>query len=270
MQKLISFTIKAEKGFFKKPDINDFFYLTYNMLHKPAILGILGAIVGLEGYKKNEVLPEYYIKLKDIPIGIKPIGDEKGNFEKSIIYYTNTTGHANEGEKKSGEKEPGATLQIKEQTLIEPSYEIFLLLDMKDKNQKKIYENIYNQKAEYLPYLGKNDYSLWWDKDHVKEYEWQEIDKHEEAFSILTFFIKEKASLENIKENSDSEFDLFDFTNIGNEASFAYFENLPVAFDEELFQYSYKNIVYTNFKIDKSASLKNIFHIGSRQYVQLN
>ena len=51
-QKLISFDLKAEFGFFKKPDINDI-YLTYNMLHKPALLGILGAVIGLQGYQKN-------------------------------------------------------------------------------------------------------------------------------------------------------------------------------------------------------------------------
>jgi CRISPR-associated protein Cas5h len=48
--KLVSFDLKADFGFFKKPDINDGLYLTYNMLHKPTLLGILGAIVGLQGY----------------------------------------------------------------------------------------------------------------------------------------------------------------------------------------------------------------------------
>ena len=76
MKKLISFIIKAEKGFMKKPDINEGIYLTYNMLHKPAILGILGAIIGLKGYEKNEVFPEYYRELKHIPVGVKPQGDE--------------------------------------------------------------------------------------------------------------------------------------------------------------------------------------------------
>jgi CRISPR-associated protein Cas5h len=270
MQKLISFTIMAEKGFFKKPDINDFFYLTYNMIHKPAILGILGAIIGLDGYKENEVFPEYYIKLKNIPVGIKPIGDEKGNFQKSIIYYTNTTGHANEGEKKKGQKEPGATLQISEQTLIKPCYKIFLLLDIKDENQKILYENIKNQKAEYLPYLGKNDYSLWWDKDEVKEYKWEKRENHETSYLLSSIFIKENFALKNMKEDSDKDFNLFDFTTNDEEAKFAYFENLPVGFDENLFQYKYENIVYTNFKLDETVSLKNVFKVGDDEYVQLN
>ena len=38
-QRLISFDIQADFGFFKKPDYNDGVLLTYNMLHKPALLG---------------------------------------------------------------------------------------------------------------------------------------------------------------------------------------------------------------------------------------
>ena len=72
-KKIISFDLNAEFGFFKKPDINDGIYLTYNMLHKPALLGIIGAIIGLKGYERNGVLPEYYNKLKHIKVGIQPL-----------------------------------------------------------------------------------------------------------------------------------------------------------------------------------------------------
>ena len=62
-QRLISFDIQADFGFFKKPDYNDGVLLTYNMLHKPALLGILGAIIGLRGYRKKGEWPEYYQRL---------------------------------------------------------------------------------------------------------------------------------------------------------------------------------------------------------------
>jgi len=89
MKKLISFDLYANMGFLKKPDINEKIYLTYNMLHKPCTLGILGAIAGLKGFTKNNELPEYYQKLKDVPIGIKPIGKycENGNFADVVIIY---------------------------------------------------------------------------------------------------------------------------------------------------------------------------------------
>ncbi len=110
--KIISFIIRSEKGFFKKPDINEDIYLTFNMIHKPSLLGIFGAIIGLKGFQKNEEMPEYYQKLKNLQIGIKPINDEKGNFLKSIITYTNTTGFASE--------EESGNLIISEQTIINP------------------------------------------------------------------------------------------------------------------------------------------------------
>lgn len=90
--KLISFDIFAEMGFFKKPDINSGVYLTYNMLHKPALLGILGAVIGLSGYKENGKLPEYYNILRELRVGIQPLNSDKGNYTKTVIKYNNGTG----------------------------------------------------------------------------------------------------------------------------------------------------------------------------------
>ena len=60
MDKLISFDLRGDFGMLKKPDTNEPVYLTFNMLHKPALLGILGAILGLKGFRKQKELPEYY------------------------------------------------------------------------------------------------------------------------------------------------------------------------------------------------------------------
>lgn len=254
MKKLISFIIRAEKGLLKKPDINDGIYLTYNMLHKPAALGILGAIIGLEGYKENGVLPEYYVKLKDIPIGIAPVGDEQGNFQKTIITYNNTTGFAS--------SESGGNLIITEQTLIKPSYKIFLLLDIEDKNQKKIYHNILKQEAEYLPYLGKNDYSMWWKREEVEEYhenEWGNFKKGKNL-KFSSFFQKESSVMKQVVEA------------IGRKGlaeqkdNFYYFERIPVSFNEELFQYTMGNIVYSNvmFKETVEIKMQNIYELKNK------
>lgn len=61
---LISIDLKSGFGFFKKPDINDSIYLTYNMIHKPALLGLLGAVLGLGGHKSYGKLPQYYEELQ--------------------------------------------------------------------------------------------------------------------------------------------------------------------------------------------------------------
>ncbi len=49
-RKLISFDLQGDFGFFRKPDVNDGIQLGYNLIHKPSVLGLLGAIIGLQGY----------------------------------------------------------------------------------------------------------------------------------------------------------------------------------------------------------------------------
>jgi CRISPR-associated protein Cas5h len=261
MKKLISFTVYAEKGFLKKPDINEGIYITYNMLHKPATLGILGAIIGLEGYKKNQELPEYYTKLKDIPIGIKPERHDKGNFQKTIITYNNTTGLA------SGE----GNLIVTEQTLIEPAYTIFLLLDIEVEEQKQLFTNLKNQEAEYLPYLGKNDYSLWWDKEEVKEYEFDKVNGLDKAISIETLINKNKIIItETIDDELSSDFDFLELSSLDETDNYLYFENLPIGFNTKLFQYDMANFALTTFKL-KPQHIDNLFYLkDTKQFIQLN
>lgn len=262
MRKLISFQIKADKGLLKKPDINDGMYLTYNMLHKPAILGILGAIIGLEGYQKNGELPAYYQKLKDVPVGVRPLDDEKGNFQKTIITYNNTTGFAS--------AEAGGNLMVTEQTLVKPSYEIFLLLDITIEEQNILYNNIKKQEACYLPYLGKNDYSIWWNKDDVKEYNWEKLENSSSSVTLDTIFDKHNESVEGMQEEDEIfSDDFFAMLNCIEHQPFMYFERLPIGFDNKLFQYTYNDYAYTNVKLSAKA-LRNIYCLDNEKYIQLN
>src|SRR5690554_3835995 len=118
MEKLVSIDLEADFGFFRKPNTNEGIAMSYNMLHKPGLLGILGAILGLEGYQKRGVLPEYYKQLHSLKVGIAPLRDERGNFSKTTIVYTNTVGYAN----KDG------NFIAYENILIRPSYRIFVAL----------------------------------------------------------------------------------------------------------------------------------------------
>jgi len=253
MKKLISFTIKAEKGFLKKPDINDGIYLTYNMLHKPALLGILGAIIGLKGYQKNGVLPEYYKELKDIPVGVMPVGDEKGNFQKTKITYNNTTGLAS--------NEEGGNLIITEQTLIKPSYKIYLLLDVEKENELALYNNIKEQKAVYLPYLGKNDYSLWWEKEEVEEYSNWDVFVKNSNFKISTIFKKDEAIVNYIAKAMGRR------ALAGQKNDFNYFERLPIDFNNELYQYNYADFAYSNVVLEDEVKVNanNLYQIINKE-----
>ena len=49
----LKFTIEGKTAFFKIPEVNAVQYFTYGNIHKPALLGILGAIMGYGGYTQQ-------------------------------------------------------------------------------------------------------------------------------------------------------------------------------------------------------------------------
>ena len=257
-RKTISFDLYAEMGFLKKPDINEKVYLTYNTLHKPVLLGILGAIAGLKGYTENNFFPEYYNQLKHVPAGIAPIGKgcENGTFEKVVTTYNNTTGFAS--------TEEGGNLMIAEQTLIKPAFRIYLLIDTTNPTEEKLLKNLKGQSAEFIPYLGKNDYMAWWSSDSVKEYVARPFECHRD-FKVETLFLKRNPLVREYKEETFSL-----FTSGNNNGSYMYFEKLPIGFNEELFQYDYGDFALTDWTIQKGATLKNLFELTDGPVVQLN
>ena len=55
----VAFTLKGRTAFFKKPDVNVNTYFTYNNIHKIALLGVLGAVIGLGGYIQQKQEMKY-------------------------------------------------------------------------------------------------------------------------------------------------------------------------------------------------------------------
>ena len=260
MKKLISIDLFADFGMLKKPDTNEPVYLTFNMLHKPALLGILGAITGLEGFKEKGELPEYYLKLKELQVGIQPLHHENGNFQKTTIAYNNTTGMAS--------KEQGGNLIVTEQTLIAPAYRCYFYLETENELHRKIDKNLSSNQAEYLPYLGKNEFSVWWEK--YGEYDSEEFIP-ENNFKINSIFIKDKP----VKEGRYEEyFDLFaDLSDRGN--SFIYFERLPVGYMEiapKQFQYEFRNFAFSDWSYKPEYKTGNFTLLkikGDEQIIQV-
>lgn len=238
---LISFDLRADLGFLKKPDHNDGLILSYNMLHRPALLGILGAIAGMEGYQRKGELPSYYLKLQDLLLSIEPLGHEKGNFQKSSVKYTNTVGYANEE----------GPLLVEETMLIRPAYRCYLLLDLDNPDHEKLYQFIGAGYAEYIPYFGKNEYQAWIDGPMLT-YEHRAF-KPADEFNISSLFIKD-GSIRKQKVRST-------FSSVMNKGSFCYFERLPVGFDEELCQYELGNFAYTDWTLKPDAVIDNLYEI---------
>lgn len=247
MQRLISVDWRATFGFLKKPDINEGIYLTYNLLHKPVLLGILGAVAGLGGYgrpayMRPERILEYRRLLAGVRVAIAPLDADRGNFRKAVIKYTNTVGYANDG----------ATLIVAEQTLIGPAYRTWLLLDDTDATHALLLERLRRREAEFVPYLGKNEFPLWW--DNVREWE-VEAAAPTEFFRVSSAF--RKPGPEQLARKTEGG------RRAGKLGTFLYFERLPLGFQkmgkEE--QYELVEFMLTDFELEPEQGLTDLVHV---------
>ena len=41
----VKFTLSGRNAFFKKPEVNAYYYFTYSQIHKIALMGMFGAIL---------------------------------------------------------------------------------------------------------------------------------------------------------------------------------------------------------------------------------
>ena len=261
MEKLVSIDLEADFGFFRKSDTNEGISMSFNMLHKPALLGIFGAILGLEGYQKRGVLPEYYQKLQELKVGIAPLKDDNGNFAKTTIVYTNTVGYAN----KDG------NFIAYENTLIKPSFRVFMAIS----DDHPLYDSLKNGIAEFIPYLGKNEFPVWWSTESFKEYDLK-LFSYNYDYQVKTLFCKkgeESSRIGEVKENNLGFAAMFSQFS----ESFFYFERLPVGFQEfetkkrgKEYQYEMAPFVYSSAKFSADYKLENLFILNSNEVVQLN
>lgn len=256
--KLISFDIESNFGFFRKPESNNTLNVSYNMIHRPAILGILGAIIGLEGYKEKGKFPEYYKRLNHLKIGITPLNHEQGNYLKTPIKYLNTVGYANKG----------ATFLTEELTLIAPKYRVYLLLNLNSDDDTSLYNSLKSKKTEFIPYFGKNEFTAWW--DNFIEYEFSLVNSERHLSGKLeTLFIRNQIIRDSVEEDNSSFLDMMDADDF-DEVPFMYFERLPVDFDMDLIQYQMEEMVFTNYKIKNLQNLPDLYYLkNSNHYVQL-
>lgn len=257
MEKLISFDLQADFGFMKKPDVNAGMQFSYNMLHKPALLGILGAIAGMGGYQHQGRFPDYYERLAGLPVSIEPLEGrhERGNFKRTLITYTNTVGYANER----------MNLVIQEHTLVQPGYRCYLLLDPEiNSDQRLLYDRIHSGQSVYVPYLGKNEFHAWWDPACVQDHKWNTFEA-KNNFRIDSLFIRKYPLRDHRQE---ARIDLSTMTTV-NASSFAYFERLPLYFwdDPKFIQYELAEFVFTDWVFAPEVQISNLFWLEEVQKI---
>lgn len=235
---VLRFTLKGSHAFFKKPEMNSYVYFTYGNVHKVAMMGIFGAILGYAGYtqmqpytkqkKKSEVTesyPEFYKSLKDVKISVIPSKRYKhGVIPKKIQAFNNSVGYAS--------KEQGGNLIVKEQWLENPEWEICVLIDCEE--AEKIKESICSHKCIYYPYLGKNDHFA--DIINISVEDAKAIDFEMGCLQCLA--PEDQIESVDLDEDEMEEMDAF--------SEFRYKEALPMGMDGWTNQYIMKNMIYTD------------------------
>ncbi|MBO8464311.1 MAG: type I-B CRISPR-associated protein Cas5 [Firmicutes bacterium] len=226
--RIVKFTLKGEHAFFKKPDVNSYIYFTYNQIHKVALLGMFGAILGYQGYEsqKGKSYPEFYEKLKDLKLAIIP-KSKYGIFAKKIQVFNNSVGYAS--------FEQGGNLIVKEQWIENPEWDIYFAVV--DEASEQLADSILKRKCIYIPYLGKNDHpaEIW------NPIDLEGIEKKEEGITIHSLMPKDNVELESDFEEEEME-----------ELLFRYEEELPIGLKENVNTYQLTKLIYTNQPIKES------------------
>lgn len=244
----ISFTLEGKTAFFKKPEVNTYVYFTYGNIHKVALMGLFGAILGYGGYtqqlnkegktkKLTQSYPEFYEKLNCLKVAICPLA-EKGFLHKKIQTFNNSVGYAS--------KETGGNLIVKEQWLENPAWKIYVLLDCPEAIELSKY--LLEKKCIYIPYLGKNDHPA-----DIKNVQICEVTEMKSGNGrIYDLFPQENGTLQT--ENPFSEKSL----------PFKYQENLPYEISGWTNNYILRKFIFTDADViweDKDVYLadnKNI------------
>ena len=224
--KALRFRLSGKTGFFKQPDVNTYLYYTYGQIHRIALLGLLGAIVGYKGYneKGREKYPEFYKKLKDLKISIVSEGND-GIFDKKLQIFNNSTAFASNKE--------GGNLIVKQVWLENPSWLIYIFLD--NDQSKLIKEYILDKKTIFTPYLGTNDHMA-----NISDCKIVDIEKSDE--NII-----------------DSLFWDVDFKLRLKSKMYKYEENLPFFLEEDTERYIRKKTLASNGEVRKKSDRTVIF-----------
>lgn len=254
--KFVKFTISGKTAFFKKPDVNKQMYFTFGNIHKVALLGMLGAILGYKGYNfqalannkkytfvtETQIYPEFYEKLNGLEIAIVP---KAHMFNKKLQVFNNSVGYASE--------EKGGNLIVKEVWLENPKWDIYIALT--NEEAEKLKNNLEKYEFVYLPYLGKNDHFA-----NIENIEVLEGEKVENANRIDSLFLR---SQYKVAEEKKGRFSLNSFTQ-DQEPKFKYQEKLPIALEETQNLYEYETFLFTNKNVEKIVNGANLYNVGDK------
>lgn len=240
---ILKFTLKGRTAFFKMPDVNSYLYFSYGNIHKVALLGLLGAILGYKGYnhQENNDYPEFYEKLQNLKISIVP-NSKMGDFSKKIQYFNNSVGYAS--------LEEGGNLIVKEQWLENVSWDILIKLEDSDLHQE-LKRRLQQFNFEYNIYLGKNDHMA-----IIENVEILEGENFEGKVSkINSLFLKSSVG-ESVEEKRT-------LLKKPKEINYKYQEKLPLKLHQISNQYIVQSFIFTNLPYN-ILKKENFVKIGEK------
>ncbi|MFP3726563.1 type I-B CRISPR-associated protein Cas5b [Priestia filamentosa] len=245
--KAIAFTLRGQFAFFKKPDVNaNDMYFTYSHIHKVALLGILGAMLGYKGHRQqdkvNETYPEFYEKLRGLRVSIVP-HSPIGYFKKKQQVFNNTVGYANKG----------ATLNVKEQWLEKPGWEIYLLCE-DELLYKDILTHLTENLAVYIPYLGKNEHPA--TIENAREVELEQVEEVTQCSSMLRLEgidIKGSLSRQALRKRNATPVFLQ--------------EVMPTGLSEDTGHYLLETLCFTNLEIEVQENCSSPFYYADNKTI---
>lgn len=192
MKQALIFDVFGKYGFFKNHESNAV-NMTYQYIHKPCVMGLLGAMIGLDGWRQmrnHDGKLEYYEVFKNSKISIIP---KQPYFEVFYETTNNTTGFENKG---------GGTANIKRQILQDPCYTIIIQEEGIEKQYyNKLKEMLFKGESIYRLCLGNNTYTA--NIINVKEIELQETTETDDL--IISSLIKEDEIEEIYEESEDGK-----------------------------------------------------------------
>ncbi|AGX42977.1 type I-B CRISPR-associated protein Cas5b [Clostridium saccharobutylicum] len=253
---VVKINIYGKTAFFKKPEVNTYRYLTYGQLHKVALMGIFGCILGLNGYGQqgDKVYPEFYEKLKDIKVSIVPISPAKtGGFSKKIQQFNNSVGYAS--------KEEGGNLIVTEQWLENVSWEVYILCNNDISNKLK--DALLGKNTVYIPYLGKNDHVA--NISSIEVYKGVETQDVSYISTLDSLFLKDCVNIKKlIKPNGFRPVKAAPSCGLEKMREYVYQEFLPYALEPKFNTYDTRKFICTNKSIEVNDKESIIYSINDK------
>lgn len=242
--KSLRFTLSGPAACFRQPDVNAKVYFTYNNIHKVALLGLLGAVLGLSGYRnaklygqEERMYPEFYEVLSSLRVSVVPNG-KSGYFTKKIQYFNNSVGYAS--------KEEGGNLQVREQWLENPKWTVFLAQhELDDAIWNNLCDYLLRGECAYIPYLGRNDFPAQIEDVHMAELS----PSHSPNIHSLFLYEGDLKALDG-----------------GGPTQFLFVETAPTGLFPNYNFYEFGRYIFTNAALPEEALPSHLYTDGERQY----